>query len=42
MALLIYLNTPAKYTAILGLYTFAGSLSREAPKWNYMMAMTVI
>jgi multiple sugar transport system permease protein len=24
------------------LYTFAGSLSQEAPKWNYMMAMTVI
>jgi multiple sugar transport system permease protein len=42
MAPLIYLNTPAKYPVILGLYTLAGSLSQEAPKWNYMMAMTVI
>jgi multiple sugar transport system permease protein len=42
MGPLIYLNTPAKYPVILGLYTFAGSLSQEAPKWNYMMAMTVI
>jgi multiple sugar transport system permease protein len=42
MGPLIYLNTPAKYPVILGLYTFAGSLSQEAPKWHYMMAMTVI
>jgi multiple sugar transport system permease protein len=42
MGPLIYLNTPAKYPVILGLYTLAGSLSQEAPKWNYMMAMTVI
>jgi multiple sugar transport system permease protein len=42
MGPLIYLNTSAKYPVILGLYTFAGSLSQEAPKWNYMMAMTVI
>ena len=39
---LIYLNTPAKYPVILGLYAFSESLSKEAPKWNYMMAMTVI
>jgi multiple sugar transport system permease protein len=39
---LIYLNTPGKYPVILGLYAFAGSLSKEAPKWHYMMAMTVI
>jgi multiple sugar transport system permease protein len=42
MGPLIYLNTPAKYPVILGLYTLAGSLSQEAPKWNYMMAMAVI
>jgi multiple sugar transport system permease protein len=39
---LIYINTPGKYPVILGLYAFAGSLSKEAPKWHYMMAMTVI
>lgn len=39
---LIYLNTQAKYPVILGLYAFAGSLSKEAPKWHYMMAMAVI
>jgi len=39
---LIYINTPAKYPVILGLYAFSESLSKEAPKWNYMMAMTVI
>jgi len=42
MGPLIYLNTPGKYPVILGLYAFAGSLSKEAPKWHYMMAMTVI
>jgi len=42
MSPLIYLNTPGKYPVILGLYAFAGSLSKEAPKWHYMMAMTVI
>ncbi len=39
---LIYLNTSAKYPVILGLYAFSESLSKEAPKWQYMMAMTVI
>lgn len=39
---LIYLNTPDKYPVILGLYAFSESLSKEAPKWHYMMAMTVI
>jgi multiple sugar transport system permease protein len=39
---LIYLNTQAKYPVILGLYAFSESLSKEAPKWHYMMAMTVI
>ena len=42
MGPLIYLNTPGKYPVILGLYAFAVSLSKEAPKWHYMMAMTVI
>jgi multiple sugar transport system permease protein len=39
---LIYINTPAKYPVILALYSFSESLSKEAPKWHYMMAMTVI
>ena len=39
---LIYLNTPDNYPVILGLYSFSESLSKEAPKWHYMMAMTVI
>ncbi len=39
---LVYINTPAKYPVILALYSFSESLSKEAPKWNYMMAMTVI
>jgi multiple sugar transport system permease protein len=39
---LIYINTQAKYPVILSLYAFSQSLSKEAPKWNYMMAMAVI
>jgi len=39
---LIYINTPAKYPVILALYAFSESLSKEAPKWHYMMAMTII
>ncbi len=39
---LIYINTPEKYPVILALYAFSESLSKEAPKWHYMMAMTVI
>ncbi|BCX06137.1 MAG: sugar ABC transporter permease [Candidatus Roseilinea sp.] len=39
---LIYINTPQKYPVILALYSFSESLSKEAPKWHYMMAMTVI
>lgn len=42
MGPLIYINTPEKYPVILGLYAFSQSLSKEAPKWHYMMAMTVI
>lgn len=39
---LIYINSPEKYPVILGLYAFSESISKEAPKWHYMMAMTVI
>jgi multiple sugar transport system permease protein len=39
---LIYINSIDKYPIILGLYAFSESLSKEAPKWHYMMAMTVI
>jgi multiple sugar transport system permease protein len=39
---LIYINTPAKYPVILALYAFSESLSKEAPKWHYMMAITII
>lgn len=39
---LIYINTPEQYPVILALYSFSESLSKEAPKWHYMMAMTVI
>jgi multiple sugar transport system permease protein len=39
---LIYINTLAKYPVILALYAFSESLSKEAPKWHYMMAMTII
>jgi multiple sugar transport system permease protein len=39
---LIYINTQEKYPVILSLYAFSQSLSKEAPKWHYMMAMAVI
>jgi multiple sugar transport system permease protein len=39
---LIYINSQVKYPVILSLYAFSQSLSKEAPKWNYMMAMAVI
>lgn len=39
---LIYINSPGLYPVILALYSFSESLSKEAPKWHYMMAMTVI
>lgn len=37
---LIYLNTLEKYPLVLGLQFFGASLSREAPKWHLMMAMS--
>ncbi len=39
---LIYINSPGLYPVILALYSFSESLSKEAPKWHYMMAMTVV
>jgi multiple sugar transport system permease protein len=39
---LIYLNTLEKYPLVLGLQFFGSSLSREAPKWNLMMAMSTV
>jgi multiple sugar transport system permease protein len=39
---LIYLNTLEKYPMILGLQFFGATLSNEAPKWHYMMAMSTL
>lgn len=39
---LIYLNSMDKYPLMLGLKFFETSLSKEAPMWNYMMAMSVL
>ncbi|HEY8445967.1 MAG TPA: carbohydrate ABC transporter permease [Thermomicrobiales bacterium] len=39
---LIYLNTLEKYPMILGLQFFGETLSKEAPKWHYMMAMSTM
>jgi multiple sugar transport system permease protein len=39
---LIYLNTLDKFPLVLGLQFFGESLSKEAPKWNYMMAMSTM
>lgn len=39
---LIYLNTMQKYPMVLGLQFFGASLSREAPQWHLMMAMSAM
>ncbi len=39
---LIYLNSMEKFPVVLGLKFFEQSLSKEAPMWNYMMAMSVL
>jgi multiple sugar transport system permease protein len=39
---LIYLNTTQLFPLILAIQFFEQSLSKEAPKWHYMMAMTVM
>jgi multiple sugar transport system permease protein len=42
MAPLIYLNTTIKFPLIVALKFFQESLSKEAPKWHYMMAMSTV
>jgi multiple sugar transport system permease protein len=37
---LIYLNTTVKYPIVVAIRFFQESLSHEAPKWHYMMAMS--
>lgn len=39
---LIYLNTPVKFPMVVALKFFQESLSKEAPKWHYMMAMSTV
>lgn len=42
MGPLIYLNTTVQFPMILALKFFEASLSNEAPKWHYMMAMSTV
>jgi multiple sugar transport system permease protein len=42
MGPLIYLNTTVQFPMVLALKFFEASLSKEAPKWNYMMAMSTV
>jgi multiple sugar transport system permease protein len=42
MGPLIYLNTTIQFPMILALKFFEASLSNEAPKWHYMMAMSAV
>jgi len=39
---LIYLSTPEKYPLALAMRFFDQSLSKEAPQWQYMMAMATM
>ncbi|MEA3334641.1 MAG: carbohydrate ABC transporter permease [Chloroflexota bacterium] len=39
---LIYLNTTLKFPLVVAMKFFQGSISNEAPKWHYMMAMSVV
>ncbi len=39
---LIYLNTTQKFPLVLAIKFFEQSLSKEAPKWHYMMAMATM
>ncbi|MGC9398243.1 MAG: carbohydrate ABC transporter permease [Anaerolineae bacterium] len=39
---LIYLNTTQKFPMSVALKFFQESLSKEAPKWHYMMAMSTV
>jgi multiple sugar transport system permease protein len=42
MGPLIYLNTTLKFPMIVALKFFQESLSKEAPKWHFMMAMSTV
>ena len=42
MGPLIYLNTTVKFPIVVALKFFQESLSKEAPKWHYMMAMSTV
>jgi multiple sugar transport system permease protein len=42
MGPLIYLNTTVQFPMVLALKFFEASLSKEAPKWHYMMAMSTV
>lgn len=42
MGPLIYINTPQKFPLVVALKFFQESLSNEAPKWHYMMAMSTV
>jgi multiple sugar transport system permease protein len=39
---LIYLNTTIQFPMVVALKFFQESLSKEAPKWHYMMAMSTV
>ncbi len=39
---LIYLNTTLKFPMVVSLRFFQQSISKEAPKWHYMMAMSIV
>ena len=42
MGPLIYLNTTVQFPMVLALKFFEASISNEAPKWHYMMAMATV
>lgn len=42
MGPLIYLNTTLKFPVVVALKFFQESISKEAPKWHYMMAMSTV
>ncbi len=42
MGPLIYLNTTVQFPIVVALKFFQESLSKEAPKWHYMMAMSTV
>ena len=42
MGPLIYLNTTLKFPLVVALRFFQESISKEAPKWHYMMAMSTV